>query len=613
MSTEIEGGGAPAAGRSPERDVPDAGASLYNRHRPRTFADMVGQDHVARALANALASGSPPRAYLFSGPRGTGKTTTARILARCLNCLSSPAPTSEPCGTCESCLRTGHEDWLDVLEVDAASSARRIDEMRDWLESVKYPPVACRYRITIMDEAHQIQDQAASALLKTLEEPPPYLVVILCTTHPWDILPTIRSRLQHYVLRRPGVPDLVKVLERVARTEGFETSEQALDIVARAADGSYRDALGLLEQVATYAGGRVEVGDALELIGAVSREAIFQLIDLVVGGHGGEAIEMLESTMDAGTDPEQLMRGLVAHLRYLFLLQQGARPREEWGLAQEELTRLEAQSHVVSASAVVRALDLLADAQLRIRNGADARLQLELVAAKMGRPALDPTLEGLATRIANLERGLPAGGPPAAAPGATPSPAPAPAPPAPPPVPDAGPSPAPVPAPDPVAEPAPAPVAPEPPPVAEAPAAVAPAPSSPPVPVAAPVVPVDQEHLERIWPQVMTAIEESSPPTWGFLEGARILSVGADGVRIGVPSAMRVSMLGSPDHRQRVAQALGAALGGSVGVSFEQVAPAEPVRRAPEGEVSREEHDRMLRERMRELFDAVEESDEYDS
>src|SRR5262245_15944879 len=212
------------------RRVSDERGSLYNRHRPTRFAELVGQEHVARALGNALAAGRPARGYLFSGPRGTGKTTTARILARCLNCLSSPAPTAEPCGVCESCRRTGHDDWLDVVEVDAASSARRIDEMRDWLETVRYAPVVCRYRVTIMDEAHQITDQAAAALLKTLEEPPPHLVVILCTTHPWDILDTIRSRLQHYMLRKPTVANLVRVLERVAESEGIETTAAALDL-----------------------------------------------------------------------------------------------------------------------------------------------------------------------------------------------------------------------------------------------------------------------------------------------------------------------------------------------------------------------------------------------
>ena len=201
------------------------------------------------------------------------------------------------------------------MEVDAASSARRIDEMREWLETVRYAPVASRYRITIMDEAHQIQDQAASALLKTLEEPPPHLVVILCTTQPWDILGTIRSRLQHYVLRKPGIPALTRVLDRVARAEGIEAGEQALDILARAADGSYRDALGLLDQISTYAGGRVEVSDALELIGAVSRESVFELVDLMAGGDAAGAFELLQSTLDGPVDSEQAIRGLVAHLR----------------------------------------------------------------------------------------------------------------------------------------------------------------------------------------------------------------------------------------------------------------------------------------------------------
>ncbi len=401
----------------------ESGASLYNRHRPAVFADMVGQDHVARALGNALRSGRPAQGYLFSGPRGTGKTTTARILARCLNCQSFPAPTAEPCGTCDSCRRTGQPDWMDVVEVDAASSARRIDEMREWLETVRYAPVACRYRITIMDEAHQIQDQAASALLKTLEEPPPHLVVILCTTHPWEILGTIRSRLQHYVLRKPGLPALVKVLDRVARAEGIQTSESALDILARAADGSYRDALGLLDQIATYADNRVEASDALELLGAVARETIFELVDLMAGGDAAGGFELLETVLDGPVDPEQAMRGLVNHLRYLCLLQQGARPRDEWSFSPEEIARLQAQANQLPDAQVVRGLDLLSDAQLRIRHGgADPRLQLELVAARLARPALDASAAALAARVEALESAEPRA---VSAPAPPPPPAPA--------------------------------------------------------------------------------------------------------------------------------------------------------------------------------------------
>ncbi len=296
-----------------------------------------------------------------------------------------------------------------MVEVDAASSARRIDEMRDWLETVRYAPVACRYRVTIMDEAHQIQEGAASALLKTLEEPPPHLVVILCTTHPWDILPTIRSRLQHYVLRRPGVANLMRVLEGVSREEGIETTTAALDLVARAADGSYRDALSLLDQLSTYAGGRVEAAEVMELLGAVERETLFELVDLFAGGDAAGAFERLQDALDGGADPEQLMRGLVQQLRYALLLQQGAHPREEWALTGEELERLRAQANQLPPAQVTRGLDLMADAQVRIRHGgADPRLQLELVAAKLGRPALDAHLDALAGRLEALERGAPA-------------------------------------------------------------------------------------------------------------------------------------------------------------------------------------------------------------
>jgi DNA polymerase III subunit gamma/tau len=547
--------------------VTDPGQSLYNRHRPRRFEDLVGQEHVARTLSNALERGTIAHGFLFSGPRGTGKTTTARILARCLNCQAFPGPTPTPCGECDSCVRIGRDDWLDVVEVDAASSARRIDEMREWLESVRYAPVASRYRVTIMDEAHQIQEGAASALLKTLEEPPPQLVVILCTTHPWDILPTIRSRLQTYTLRKPGVANLLTVLERVAREEDIEATPQALDLVARAADGSYRDALGLLDQISTFGGGRVDMADALDLLGVVSRETLFDLVDLMAQGDAAGAFELLEGSLDGGADPEELMRGLITHLRYTCLLQQGAQAREEWALAPEELDRLHAQANQLSPVQVVRAIDLLADAQVRIKHGqADPRIQLELVAAKLSRPLLDAGIEGVAARVEALERGRPAA-PPHAAPVATTPPVPA--------APVATPAPADIPAP-----PAPVPPVtmedpgPEAPPPGEEPPATDVAPVPMPEPAhATEAVPADAEHIGRAWPRVLGILEQRSPHLHAFLQGSEVASVEDGTLTIAVNGGVAVAMLSRPDDRNGLAQVVSDICGETLAIAVKELPP----------------------------------------
>src|SRR5438105_652387 len=350
----------------------------------------------------------------------------------------------------------------------------------------------------------------------------------------------------------------------------------ALDLVARAADGSYRDALGLLEQIATFAGGRVEVADVLDLLGAVERESVFELVELMAGGNSAGAFELLETTLDAGADPEQLMRALVSHLRLACLLQQGAHPREEWALAPEELDRLRAQAGQLPAAQVVRALDLLADAQVRIRHGgADPRLQLELAAAKLGRPALDPGTAALAARLERLERG------------AGPVEAPGPPPPAPSQPERAAPP----------AQPA----------SASAPAIEAPAPAEPSAPAQTARPAADLDHLERLWPQVVATLEHEAPHLHGFLTSSRVVAVENGEVTVAVAGAVSARMLGQPDDRRRVEGALAALAGGSFALRFE-VDAAAPAQAAASSDPD-EDRERKLIAEIKSAFNAVEERD----
>jgi DNA polymerase-3 subunit gamma/tau len=401
-------------------------AALYRKYRPQTFDDVVGQEAVVRTLKNAIRSDQVRQAYLFAGPRGTGKTSMARILAKSLNCTHGP--TAEPDGTCHVCLAIAAGTSLDVIEMDAASQ-RGIDDIRDIRDRVVLQPVEGRYKVYILDEAHQLTDAAWNALLKLIEEPPPHLVFVFCTTDLSKVLPTVRSRCQTFVFQRPRLQDLVTVLTRVAEGEGIDVPPQALSLVARAARGSFRDATSTLDQLAAATESKITVQSVLQLLGTVEEDALFRLCDLVVDRDTAGALTFVEDLSEQGHDLGRLVSDLIEHLRHLMLVQHMGEVPESLPVTEETRERLRAQANQLGEPTVVRLLDLLAVAVDDMRQGGDPRLPLELALVKVTRPASDLSRESVNFRLEQLEQRGPA--PASAAPPTPATPAAAPAVPAP--------------------------------------------------------------------------------------------------------------------------------------------------------------------------------------
>jgi DNA polymerase-3 subunit gamma/tau len=375
-------------------------AALYRKYRPQTFDDVVGQEAVVRTLKNAITSDQIRQAYLFAGPRGTGKTSMARILAKSLNCTHGPTP--HPDGTCPACLGIAAGTSLDVIEMDAASQ-RGIDDIRDIRDRVVLQPVEGRYKVYILDEAHQLTDAAWNALLKLIEEPPPHLVFVFCTTDLSKVLPTVRSRCQTFIFQRPRLQELLKVLRMVADAEKIDVPDQALSLVARSARGAYRDALSSLDQLAAATGGTITVQDVLQLLGTVEEEALFRLCDLVVDRDTAGALTFVEELSEQGHDLGRLVTDLIEHLRHLLLVQHMGEVPESLPVTEEARERLRAQANQLGEPTVIRLLDLLAIAVDDMRQGADPRLPLELALVKVTRPAADLSRESIAFRLEQLE------------------------------------------------------------------------------------------------------------------------------------------------------------------------------------------------------------------
>jgi DNA polymerase III subunit gamma/tau len=380
-------------------------AALYRKYRPQSFEEVVGQEAVVRTLSNAIATDAVRQAYLFAGPRGTGKTSMARILAKCLNCAQGT--TTKPDGTCHACRSIAAGTSLDVIEMDAASQ-RGIDDIREIRDRVVLQPVEGRYKVYILDEAHQLTDAAWNALLKLIEEPPPHLVFVFCTTDLSKVLPTVRSRCQTFVFQRPRLQDLVRKLRLIADAEGIEVSDQALALVARGARGAYRDAESTLDQLASATGNQVTVQAVLELLGTVEEEALFRLCDLVIDHDTAGALTYVEELSERGHDLGRLVLDLIEHLRQLMLAQHLGDVPEAVATSEEARERMRAQAGQLGEATVLRLIDLLAVAVDDMRQGGDPRLPLELALVKVTRPASDLSRESIAFRLERLEQGTPA-------------------------------------------------------------------------------------------------------------------------------------------------------------------------------------------------------------
>ena len=377
---------------------------LARKYRPQTFADLAGQDHVVQTLVNAIASGRVAHAFLFTGARGVGKTTAARVLAKALNCETGP--TATPCGTCRACTEITAGQSVDVLEIDGASN-NGVDQVRDLRDGARYLPSRDRFKIYIIDEVHMLSGAAFNALLKTLEEPPPHVKFIFATTEPHKIPVTILSRTQRFDFRRIPLQTIVTQLTGILKAEGIGLSERAVALVARQAEGSMRDALSLLDQVISAGGERIDDETAEEILGVIDRTVVARLGAALVDGDAAEALSVVARVFDRGLDLGRLAEDLAWHLRNLMVVQVGGRALEVLDVADHERGELEAQAGRASAATLSYLFDVVHGAIPEVSRAVQPRLALEVALLKAIHLAPGADVAELLARVEALASGGP--------------------------------------------------------------------------------------------------------------------------------------------------------------------------------------------------------------
>lgn len=539
--------------------------SLYRRHRPGSFDQVVGQQHVVRTLSNAITQDKVHHAYLFVGSRGTGKTSMAKILAASLNCENG-GPTLTPCGVCESCRSIAAGNSVDVIEMDAASN-RSVDDIRELRDRVAFAPTAGRWKVYILDEAHMLTKEAWNAFLKTLEEPPPNTVFILATTEAHKVMPTIADRCQRFDFQRPSIEQLSEVLTRVAGAESIAIDPPAIAMISRSASGSFRDALGTLDQLVSYSGNQVALSDVLEVLGAADADLLFGVVDKVIAADPAGVLTAVEQVARSGRDPARFARDLLGHLRVLLVTQTTGQIPEAFAVTASDPDRLVRQAQAIGPANLIRTIDELSGALGLIREGDEARLAVEVALLKAARPDFDPSSEGLARRLERLESGVqPVASPPVPAPSAPPAPTPPESsaalisqqespPPAPSETPSFEPAVMPTSTPPQAADPAPAP------------AAQPPAPE----PVSTGPEPYDLERLEQNWHAILDAVGNAgSGMVASYFEGTRPVALDGSKLTIGFPSDAAFNRRNAerPECRQQLTSALSTVTGDSFQLQY---------------------------------------------